>query len=218
VKEFADPRVGAVQGRVVVLNEPQNIVARLVAFREDGGYPIDQAARDRLGLITQLGGTVGGFRHSLLKELGGWDEKHARRGHRFNVQSLPFRLQGQICFGRRMLQEAVETWRAYWKQRYRWARGHMQCAFKHTLKLLKSDKLTVAQKIDVFLLLNIYFMPVIILLSWIISISLVLTKSCLWNPPLWTATLVSMYSAVGNFAPFYKVGVGVYLDGRSRTQ
>lgn len=74
VKEFKDPKVGAVQGRVVVLNEPQNIVTRLVALERMGGYRVDQEARDTLGLITQFGGTVGGFRRVLLESLGGWDE------------------------------------------------------------------------------------------------------------------------------------------------
>jgi len=58
VKEFIDPKVGAVQGRVVVLNEPQNIVTRLVALERIGGYRVDQEARDKLGLVTQFGGTV----------------------------------------------------------------------------------------------------------------------------------------------------------------
>ena len=74
VGEFIDPTVGAVQGRVVVLNEPQNIVTRLVALERIGGYRVDQEARDNLGLIAQFGGTVGGFRSSLLKNLHGWDE------------------------------------------------------------------------------------------------------------------------------------------------
>ena len=72
--EFIDPKVGAVQGRVVVLNEPENITTRLVALERIGGYRVDQEARDSLGLITQFGGTVGGFRTSLLKSLHGWDE------------------------------------------------------------------------------------------------------------------------------------------------
>jgi hypothetical protein len=55
VKEFVDPQVGAVQGRVVVLNEPQNIVTRLVALERIGGYRVDQEARDKLGLIAQFG-------------------------------------------------------------------------------------------------------------------------------------------------------------------
>jgi len=56
-KEFEDPRVGAVQGRVTVLNEPENVVTRLVALERIGGYRIDQQARDRLRLIAQFGGT-----------------------------------------------------------------------------------------------------------------------------------------------------------------
>src|SRR3972149_11949387 len=37
VKKFRDSRVGAVHGRVVVLNEPQNLVTRLVALERIGG-------------------------------------------------------------------------------------------------------------------------------------------------------------------------------------
>ena len=37
VQKFVDPKVGAVQGRPVVLNEPQNIVTRLIALERIGG-------------------------------------------------------------------------------------------------------------------------------------------------------------------------------------
>ena len=74
VKEFVDPTVGAVQGRPVVLNEAQNVVTRLVTLERIGGYRVDQEARDNLGLIPQFGGTVGGFRRSVLEKLGGFDE------------------------------------------------------------------------------------------------------------------------------------------------
>ena len=65
VEKFVDPQVGAVQGRPVVLNEPQNMVTRLIALERIGGYRVDQQARDLLGLIPQFGGTVAGFRRSL---------------------------------------------------------------------------------------------------------------------------------------------------------
>jgi len=57
VEKFADPNVGAVQGRPVVLNEPRNIVTRLIALERIGGYRIDQEARDVLDLVPQFGGT-----------------------------------------------------------------------------------------------------------------------------------------------------------------
>jgi len=124
---FSDPCVGAVQGRVTVLNEPQNIVTRLVALERIGGYRIDQQARYTLELIPQFGGTVGGFRRSLLKSLGGWDESILAED-----TDLTFRayLSGyKVCYvnDAECYEEAVENWRDYWKQRYRWAKGHMQC-------------------------------------------------------------------------------------------
>ncbi len=216
VKPFEDPKVGAVQGRVTVLNEPKNLVTRLVALERIGGYRIDQQARDSLGLITQFGGTVGGFRRNLLESLGGWDGSILAED-----TDLTFRvyLEGfKVCYAgnAECYEEAVENWRAYWKQRYRWSRGHMQCAFKHLFKVLRSVNLTLKQKIDAVLLLNVYFMPILVLLSWIISVPLFFLNS---QPTLgigWAAISISVYSFVGNFAPFFEVGVGAYLDGRNR--
>jgi cellulose synthase/poly-beta-1,6-N-acetylglucosamine synthase-like glycosyltransferase len=64
--EFADPTVGAVQGRPVVLNEPQNVVTRLITLERIGGYKIDQQARELLGLVPQIGGTLGGIKRSII--------------------------------------------------------------------------------------------------------------------------------------------------------
>jgi cellulose synthase/poly-beta-1,6-N-acetylglucosamine synthase-like glycosyltransferase len=218
VKEFADPKVGAVQGRVVVLNEPQNIVTRLVALERIGGYRVDQEARDKLNLITQFGGTVGGFRRELLESLGGWDEHILAEDTdlTFRIYLAGYRVKyvsDAECY-----EEAVESWQAYWKQRYRWAKGHMQCAFKHILNVLKSNKLRFFEKVDGLLLLNVYFMPLIVLLSWIVGVPLFLLKFSQWLTPFLTMMSISLYSAVGNFAPFYEVGVGAYLDGRTRAQ
>jgi cellulose synthase/poly-beta-1,6-N-acetylglucosamine synthase-like glycosyltransferase len=217
-KEFADPNVGAVQGRVVVLNEPQNIVTRLVALERIGGYRVDQEARNDLSLITQFGGTVGGFRRSLLESLGGWDESILAEDtdltFRVYLAGYKVRYIGDAeCY-----EEAVDNWKAYRKQRYRWARGHMQCCFKHSLKVLKSKNLEVKEKIDGLLLLNVYFMPVIVLVSFIIGVPLIFFVSSKLVGALWFSMPISLYSFVGNFAPFFEVGIGAYLDGRTRIQ
>jgi cellulose synthase/poly-beta-1,6-N-acetylglucosamine synthase-like glycosyltransferase len=218
MKEFADPRVGAVQGRIIVLNEPESIVTRLVALERIGGYRIDQLARDNLELITQFGGTAGGFRRSVLEALGGWDESILAED-----TDLTFRLylEGyriRYVYDAECYEEAVENWRAYWKQRYRWAKGHMQCAFKHLINVLKSKNLTHKEKIDGFLLLNVYFMPILVLLSWIVGIPLFFLHPPQWFSVFWAIIPISLYSFVGNFAPFFEVGIGTYLDNRSRAQ
>jgi cellulose synthase/poly-beta-1,6-N-acetylglucosamine synthase-like glycosyltransferase len=214
---FVDPVVAAVQGRVVVLNEPQNIVTRLVALERIGGYRVDQEARENLGLITQFGGTVGGFRRSALERLHGWDESVLAEDTdlTFRVYLAGYKIRYTVdaeCY-----EEAVDTWKAYRQQRYRWAKGHMQCFFKHSWRVLCSKCLNTKEKVDGLLLLNVYFMPIMALLSLLIGLPLIFLGSPLITA-LWLTIPISLYSFVGNFAPFFEVGVGLYLDDRRRTQ
>ena len=218
VKKFADPTVGAVQGRPVVVNESQSIVTRLVTLERIGGFRVDQQARDSLNLIPQFGGTVGGFRRSILEQLGGFDESMLTEDTdlTFQIYLLGFKIAyagDAECY-----EEAVSTLKAYWKQRHRWAKGHMQVCFKHSLNVLRSKKLSLREKIDGLLLLHVYFMPVISMLSFFIGASLILYDSSRLVYPLWFFVPISFYSCVGNFAPFFEVGIGAYLDGRRRLQ
>ncbi len=63
IAPFKDPKVGAVQGRVTVLNERNTLVTKLFALERTGGYRVDQFARDNLGLIPQFGGTIVQWRY-----------------------------------------------------------------------------------------------------------------------------------------------------------
>jgi cellulose synthase/poly-beta-1,6-N-acetylglucosamine synthase-like glycosyltransferase len=114
-------------------------------------------------------------------------------------------------------EEAVDTWKAYWRQRHRWAKGHMQVCFKHEYQVLTSKKLKWKEKIDGLLLLHIYFMPIVTFLSFLAGGSLILFGSPVAGA-LWFVVLVSFYSFVGNYAPFFEIGIGAHLDGRKRVQ
>jgi cellulose synthase/poly-beta-1,6-N-acetylglucosamine synthase-like glycosyltransferase len=218
VSKFADPTVGAVQGRPVVLNEAQNVVTRLVTLERIGGFRIDQEARDCLGLIPQFGGTVGGFRRSILEKIGGFDESMLTEDTDLTFQVYLEGFKVRYAGDAECYEEAVGTWKAYWRQRHRWARGHMQVCFKHAFNVLRSKKLNVKEKIDGLLLLNIYFMPVITLISFFVGVSLILLKPSPLVDALWLLVPISFYSMVGNFAPFFEIGIGAYLDGRTRIQ
>ncbi len=115
--KFVDPVVGAVQGRVVVLNEPQNIVTRLVALERIGGYRVDQEARDALNLIAQYGGTVGGFRSSLLKSLGGWDESILAEDTDLTLRVYLAGYKIRYDVNAECYEEAVDNWKDYRRQR-----------------------------------------------------------------------------------------------------
>jgi len=217
VEKFADSEVGAVQGRPVVWNEPHNILTRLIALERIGGYRVDQEARELLGLMPQFGGTVGGFRRSIVDSLGGFDESMVTEDTDLTVQIYLLGYKIRYVGDAECYEEAVDTLRAYWRQRHRWAKGHIQVCFKNALKVLRSKKMNRKEKVDGLLLLHIYFMPVLILASFFIGSLLIVNGSSV-AAALWFAIPVSFYGVVGNYAPFFEIGVGAYLDGRKRLQ
>ncbi len=217
IEKFVDPQVGAVQGRPVVLNEPQNLVTRLIALERIGGYRVDQQARDLLGLIPQLGGTVVGFRRSLVMDLGGFDEAMLTEDTDLTFMIALGGYQIRYAGDAECYEEAVASWRAYWRQRHRWAKGHMQVCIKYALKVVKSEHLTFRQKLDGLLLLHVYFMPLLTMCSLLVGAYLIISGSIV-APALWFVVPISMYCFVGNYAPFFEVGIGAYLDGRKEIQ
>jgi hypothetical protein len=90
------------------------------------------------------------------------------------------------------------------------------CFFKNSLSVLKSKNLDLKQKIDGFMLLSVYFMPILALLSLLVGLPLIFLGSP-FVIALWVSVPISLYCFVGNFAPFFEVGVSLYLDGRTRT-
>jgi cellulose synthase/poly-beta-1,6-N-acetylglucosamine synthase-like glycosyltransferase len=217
IEKFSDPQVGAVQGRPVVLNEPQTLVTRLNALERTGGYKVDQQARELLGLIPQYGGTVGAFRRRLILELGGFDESIITEDTdlTFMIALAGYRVSYNDdveCY-----EETVASWSTYWRQRQRWAKGHMQVCIKHSFRVIRSKRLTLIQKLDGMLLLNIYFMPILTLIALLTGIYLIVTSSLI-SSTLWLVVPISIYSFVGNYAPFFEIGIGAYLDGRKQIQ
>jgi cellulose synthase/poly-beta-1,6-N-acetylglucosamine synthase-like glycosyltransferase len=153
----------------------------------------------------------------VLELLGGWDESVLAEDTdlTFRVYLAGFKVRyigGAECY-----EEAVDSWKAYRTQRYRWAAGHMDCFFRHSWKVLFSRKLKLKEKVDGLLLLGVYFMPLIALLAFLVGIALILLQTTWLVSVLWFSVPVSFYSFVGNFAPFFEVGIGAYLDGRTRT-
>ena len=220
VAPFADPEVGAVQGRVTVLNEDESLVSKIVTLERIGGYRIDQQARDELVLVPQYGGTVGGFRREALEKVGGWDSTMLTEDTDLTIRLILHGYQIRYVNEAEAYEEAVTSWRAYWNQRYRWAKGHMQCAFKHLKSVLKAKHLSMYEKAELTLLLCVYFTPIMVLAAWLVGVGAYLTREApffMVNGRYYFFMLsVFTYSAVGNFAPFFEVGSGAYLDNRKQ--
>jgi cellulose synthase/poly-beta-1,6-N-acetylglucosamine synthase-like glycosyltransferase len=209
---FLNPKVGCAQTNIKVSNETTT-VSKVVSLERIGSYRVDQLARHILGLVPQFGGTAGGIRRSLLESIGGFNEKALTEDTDLTMRIY---LQGHkvaYIVDTGSYEEAVENWRSYWHQRKRWATGHMQCALKHLWPLIKSRNLTLKEKIDGFLLLNIYSVPVLIGLGWLLAGFCLFLGIELWTGE--TALIVTLaYLIAGNVAPLSGVLVGAILNKR----
>ena len=130
VRHFADSTVGAVSGNARVGNR-NSWLTRFQSIEYIYGFNLDRRALDLLNAITVVPGAVGAWRKRLIVDLGGFGDdtlaedtdltlKIRREGYliRYEEEGVAFT-------------EAPEDTRGLAKQRFRWAFGTLQAAWKH---------------------------------------------------------------------------------------
>jgi len=210
---FEDPEVGAVMGRVIPYNARKNILTRLINIERSGGYQVDQQARYNMRLIPQYGGTVGAFRKDVMLEMGGFDT--AILAEDTDLTFKMYRRGWKVMYANsaECYEEAPESWSVRARQIRRWARGHNQVMWRQTFPLLFSRNVTAREKLDGFLLLLVYAVPVILLFGHICSYLLFFMGEMDIFSGWWVLLFLGTYCSFGNFAPFYEIGVSLMLDG-----
>lgn len=212
---FVDPEVGAVMGRVVPENTRGSLLTRIIDLERSGGYQVDQQARFSLNLIPQYGGTVGGFRKSVLLSIGGFNPRILAEDT--DLTYALYTRGWQVAYSNRSecYEESPEDWGVRFRQVRRWARGHTQAAFRHFLPTLGSKYLNFWQKLDGVLLLGVYAVPTLLLTAILCHIVLLLSGAVAPFTLLLAAAFI-IVNAYGNFAPFFEVGSATLLDGGHR--
>ena len=210
---FQDPEVGAVMGRVVPVNAQHNLLTRLLDLERSGGYQVDQQARYNMRLLPQYGGTVGGFRKDVVMKLGYFNPQILAEDTDLTYRCA---INGwKVMYANRAecYEEVPEKWRVRATQIRRWSRGHNGAMFRYWFAFLKSPYLTFREKLDGFLLLIIYVVPVILLLGIADSLLLFYWGEMEIFSGLYFLAFLGVYNTFGNFAPFYQVGTACLLDG-----
>lgn len=210
---FEDPEVGAVMGRVIPYNTGKNWLTRLLNLERSGGYQADQQARYNLRTMPQYGGTVGGFRKSMMLETGGFNPaflaEDTELTYRFYTQGWKvIYANAAECY-----EEAPETWTVRAKQVRRWSRGHNRVMFKYFFPVLFSKHMNFREKLDGILLLIIYAVPFLFFLSFIDSLFLFWLGEMDVFVGWWAIFFIGAYNTYGNFAPFYEIATASMIDG-----
>ncbi len=189
IRPFADARVGAVAGKVVVGNE-FNLLTRFQALEYLVGQGLERPAFELFRAIGVVPGAIGAWRRSALVQVGGYssdtlaedaDLTVSLQRHGWRVVSAPDAIA---------LTEAPETVRAFMKQRFRWLFGTLQVAWKHRGALVKGPIgiAFVTLPNIVFQFLFTLFAPVMDL-ALVILVGGVLATSAMSGAPIDLATL-----------------------------
>lgn len=190
VRHFQDPAVGAVQGRCVIRNGDESPVARLVAIDYLAGYLVSELGRQSVFHLPAYGGANCAVRTSDLWALGGWNSESVTED-----TDLTLRL---VLSGRRLRydvtaidqEEAVITLSRYWRQRYRWARGHQKVWRDYRRAVWSSSRLSLREKVESTMFLLTFHIPVLsgmglaLVMLWLVG--LVETNPLLDTSLLWT--------------------------------
>jgi cellulose synthase/poly-beta-1,6-N-acetylglucosamine synthase-like glycosyltransferase/peptidoglycan/xylan/chitin deacetylase (PgdA/CDA1 family)/spore germination protein YaaH len=136
VRHFEDPRVAAVAGNVKVGNRV-NLLTLWQSIEYVTSQNMDRRAYGLLNAVTVVPGAVGAWRREDVLAAGGY-----RSDSMAEDMDLTWRLRRM---GRRVateeaalgFTEAPQTLRAFFRQRFRWTYGTLQCLWKHKGALLR---------------------------------------------------------------------------------
>ncbi|RFU22259.1 glycosyltransferase family 2 protein [Geodermatophilus marinus] len=207
VRHFRDPAVGAVMGRCVIRNGRDSATAGTVFVDYLSGYLVNEYGRQALFELPAYGGANCAVRMSTLRALGGWDPGTVTEDTDLTLRVLLAGQRVRYDVSAIDFEEAVLNTQRFWRQRYRWARGHQKCARDHWWPLMRSPHLSWLEKVETTLFLLVYHVPMLCGLGLVLT---ALRASGIGDLPFVALLPLSMLLFVG---PLAELCVGL-LVGR----
>jgi cellulose synthase/poly-beta-1,6-N-acetylglucosamine synthase-like glycosyltransferase len=205
VRHFRDPVVGAVMGRCVIRNGRDSQMASTVFVDFLSGYLVNEYGRQALFELPAYGGANCAVRMSTLRGLGGWNPHTVTEDTDLTLRVLMAGQRVRYDLSAVDFEEAVVSAQRFWKQRYRWARGHQKCFRDYWRPLMRSPHLSLVEKVETTLFLLVYHVP---LLSGIGLVLTVLRAFGIGDLPVVALLPLSMLLFVG---PLAELSVGLLI-------
>ncbi|HZG18037.1 MAG TPA: glycosyltransferase family 2 protein [Candidatus Bathyarchaeia archaeon] len=158
-----DERAGVVVGKFRVNNAQTNLLTRFINIETICFQWMAQAGRHHWFRVTTIPGTNFAIRREILDELGGWDEKALAEDTELTIRVYNLGYYIRFFPAAITWEQEPETWRVWWKQRTRWARGNQYVVLKFLTRLFSlKRKAIVFDLIYFFFTYFLFFMGVII--------------------------------------------------------
>jgi cellulose synthase/poly-beta-1,6-N-acetylglucosamine synthase-like glycosyltransferase len=209
VRHFRDGRVAAVQGRCEIRNADDSPLSRLIAIDYMAGYLVNEYGRQSLFQLPAYGGANCAVRTSSLRAVGGWNPRSVTEDTDLTLRLL---LRGErIRYDVNAVdrEEGVVTLGRFWRQRYRWARGHQQVCRDYRRQVWRVPHLTLWEKVETTLFLYVYHLPVVSALGLLVVF--------IWSMGIsrpTTALNLTMFWTLLFLGPLLELGAGL-LVGRA---
>jgi cellulose synthase/poly-beta-1,6-N-acetylglucosamine synthase-like glycosyltransferase len=130
VRHFGDPIVGAVAGNVKVGNRI-NPLTYWQAIEYVTSQNLDRRAYSVINSVTVVPGAVGAWRRAAVLQAGGYttDTMAEDMDLTWRIRRIGWRVETDtVAVGHT---EAPDSFKALFRQRFRWAFGTLQCLWKH---------------------------------------------------------------------------------------
>ncbi|MDP5275273.1 glycosyltransferase [Chengkuizengella axinellae] len=159
-----DPKAGAIVGKFRVINAKRNLLTRFINIETICFQWMAQAGRFNWFKMTTIPGTNFAIRRDLLEVLGGWDVKALSEDTELTIRVYNLGYYIRFFPAAITWEQEPETWKVWWKQRTRWARGNQYVVIKFLIKIFSLKK-----RVILFDLIYFFFTYFLFFLGVIVS-------------------------------------------------
>ena len=159
VRHFADPMCAATQGRCIIRNSKESSLTRTVAVDYFSGYIVNEYGRQALFELPAYGGANCAVRTDVVRALGGWNMETVTEDTDLTLRVVLGGMRVRYDMTAIDSEESVPSYSKFWKQRYRWARGHQQVWRDYRRFALRSRSLSFTQRVETIMFLLVFHIP-----------------------------------------------------------
>ena len=166
--QYLNGDIDGVQSRVKMFNRDENFLARMqhLEFASFGNTLI---AKDNLGSTGFLGGNGQFVKKDAIIDCGRWDGFAVTEDLNLAIKII---LQGgkiRYCGECAVYQEAVTNWRAFFRQRVRWAIGNFETLFVYFPQIIRA-KIPLLKKFNILEHISFYSFNLLIFFGFVVTI------------------------------------------------
>ncbi|GAA0126120.1 glycosyltransferase family 2 protein [Clostridium sp. CTA-19] len=167
-----DKTLGAVIGKFRTRNRDRNVLTKFINIETLSFQWMAQAGRWNLLKLCTIPGTNFVIKKSILKRLGGWDEKAISEDTEISFRI--YKIGYKIAFMPLAVtwEQEPETIRVWFKQRTRWAKGNIYVLNKYLIKIFKEKPSKILFDVIYFFLVYFLFLSSVLISDGIFILSI----------------------------------------------